>query len=53
MAVMAFALFPAPHHLMPGSAAYWPLIQVGMIIAYFTPWPANVWLVQRGMKVPM
>jgi hypothetical protein len=27
--------------------------QVGMIIGYFTSWPANVWLVKRGVKVPM
>jgi len=24
-----------------------------MIIGFFTPWPANVWLVNRGIKVPM
>ncbi len=53
MAVMAFVLFPAPHHLMPSSAAYWLLMQVGMIIGYATSWPANVWLVKRGIKVPM
>ena len=53
MAVMAFALFPAPHHLMPSSVAYWLLMQIGMIIGYFTSWPANVWLVNRGIKVPM
>jgi hypothetical protein len=53
MAVMAFVLFPAPHHLMPGSAAYWLLMQAGMIIGYLTSWPANVWLVKRGIKVPM
>jgi hypothetical protein len=53
MAVMAFVLFPAPHHLMPNSAAYWLLMQVGMIIGFFTAWPANVWLVNRGIKVPM
>jgi hypothetical protein len=53
MAVMAFVLFPAPHHLMPSSAAYWLLMQVGMIIGSFTSWPANVWLVNRGIKVPM
>ena len=53
MAIMAFVLFPAPHHLMPSSAAYWLLMQVGMIIGYFTSWPANVWLVKRGIKVPM
>jgi Domain of unknown function (DUF4396) len=53
MAVMAFVLFPAPNHLMPSSAAYWLLMQIGMIIGYFTSWPANVWLVNRGIKVPM
>jgi Domain of unknown function (DUF4396) len=53
MAIMAFVLFPAPHHLMPSSAAYWFLMQIGMIIGYCTSWPANVWLVKRGIKVPM
>jgi hypothetical protein len=53
MAVMAFVLFPAPQQLMPSSAAFWLLMQVGMIIGYFTSWPANVWLVNRGIKVPM
>jgi hypothetical protein len=53
MAVMAFVLFPAPHRLMPSSAAFWLLMQVGMMIGYFTSWPANVWLVKRGIKVPM
>jgi hypothetical protein len=53
MAVMAFVLFPAPHQLMPNSAAFWLLMQVGMIVGYATSWPANVWLVNRGIKVPM
>lgn len=53
MAIMAFVLFPAPHHLMPSSAAYWLLMQAGMIIGYLTSWPANVWLIKRGIKVPM
>jgi Domain of unknown function (DUF4396) len=53
MAVMAFVLFPAPHHLIPSSAAYWLLMQIGMIVGYLTSWPANVWLVKRGIKVPM
>jgi hypothetical protein len=53
MAVMAFVLFPAPHQLTPSSAAFWLLMQVGMIIGYFTSWPANVALVNRGIKVPM
>jgi hypothetical protein len=53
MAVMTFVLFPAPFHLMPNSAAFWLLMQVGMIIGFAFSWPANVWLVNRGIKVPM
>ena len=39
--------------VFPSSAAYWLLMQIGMIIGYFTSWPANVWLVNRGIKVAM
>jgi len=53
MAVMTFVLFPAPHELMPNVAAFWLLMQIGMIIGFATSWPANVWLVRRGIKVPM
>jgi uncharacterized protein DUF4396 len=53
MAIMAFALFPSPHNVTPSSAAFWFLMQVGMIIGFATSWPANVWLVNRGIKVPM
>jgi hypothetical protein len=53
MAVMTFVLFPAPHELMPNTAAFWLLMQIGMIIGFATSWPANVWLVRRGIKVPM
>jgi hypothetical protein len=53
MAFFAFVLFPAPHSLMPNSAAYWLLMQVGMMIGFATSWPANAWLVRRGIKVPM
>jgi hypothetical protein len=53
MALMTFVFFPAPHHLMPNSAAYWFLMQIGMIVGFLTSWPANVWLVNRSIKVPM
>lgn len=53
MAIMTFALFPAPHPVMPNSAAFWLLMQVGMMIGFLTSWPANVWLINRGIKVPM
>jgi hypothetical protein len=53
MAVMTFVLFPAPHQLMPNAAAFWFLMQIGMIIGFATSWPANVWLVRNRIKVPM
>jgi Domain of unknown function (DUF4396) len=53
MALMAFVFFPAPHRLTPASAAFWFLMQIGMIIGYATSWPANVWLVNRGIKIAM
>jgi hypothetical protein len=53
MAVMTFVLFPAPHQLTPGSPAFWFLMQIGMIVGFATSWPANVWLVHRGIKIPM
>jgi hypothetical protein len=53
MALMAFVFFPAPHHLMPNSAAYWFMMQVGMVAGFVTSWPANVWLLKHGIKVPM
>jgi hypothetical protein len=53
MALMALVFFPAPHSLMPNSPAFWFLMQIGMIVGFFTAWPANVWLIRRGIKIPM
>jgi hypothetical protein len=53
MALMAFVLFPAPHHLHPDSPVYWFLMQIGMAIGFLTAWPANVWLIRRGIKEAM
>ncbi|HEY2795184.1 MAG TPA: DUF4396 domain-containing protein [Micromonosporaceae bacterium] len=50
---VAFVLFPASNPVMPNSAAFWLLMQIGMIIGFATSWPANMWLVRRGIKVPM
>jgi hypothetical protein len=52
MAVMQLVLFTDPH-LTPGHAAYWLLMQLGMIIGFVTSYPANIWLVRRGIKEPM
>ncbi len=53
MALMSFVFFPAPHHLHPDSPVYWFLMQIGMIIGFFTAWPTNVWLIRRGIKEQM
>ncbi len=50
---MAFVLFPAPHPLLTDTAAFWLLMQIGMMIGFFTSWPANAWLLARGIKVAM
>ena len=49
MAPAQLVLFPNPH-LKADHAAYWLLMQVGMVLDFFTAWPANVWLVRRGIK---
>lgn len=53
MALMAFVFYPAPHHLHPDTPVYWFLMQIGMIIGFATAWPANVWLIRRGIKEAM
>jgi hypothetical protein len=52
MALMAFVFFPNPH-LMPTSPVFWFLMQIGMVVGYVTSWPANVWLIRRGIKEAM
>jgi hypothetical protein len=52
MALMAFVFFPNPH-LHPDSPVYWFLMQIGMMLGFFTSWPANVWLIRRGIKEAM
>jgi hypothetical protein len=51
MALMSFTFFARPLH--PDSPVYWFLMQVGMIIGFATAWPANVWLIRRGIKEAM
>jgi hypothetical protein len=52
MALMTYVLFPHPH-LHPNNPVYWFLMQIGMIIGFATAWPANVWLIRRGIKEAM
>lgn len=53
MAVQAFALFPAPHHLHPNSPVYWFGMQIGMITGSLTAYPVNAWLIRTGIKEVM
>jgi hypothetical protein len=53
MAIFQLVLFTGTSALTTDSAPYWLLMQVGMMIGFATSWPANVWLVRRGIKVPM
>ncbi len=53
MALMSFVFFPAPSHLHPDSAAYWLLMQVGMLLGFATAYPVNLWLIRRGIKEAM
>jgi hypothetical protein len=52
MALIQLVLFTAPH-LEPDHAAYWLLMQVGMLLGFATAYPVNVWLIRRGIKEAM
>ena len=52
MALMSFVFFPDPH-LHPDSPVYWFLMQIGMVIGFFTAWPTNVWLIRSWIKEAM
>lgn len=49
MAIMQLVLFPAPH-LPTDTAAFWFLMQVGMLIGFVTTYPVNWWLIRHGIK---
>jgi hypothetical protein len=52
MALMRFVFFTSPG-LHPDSPVYWLFMQLGMILGFATAWPANVWLIHRGIKEAM
>jgi hypothetical protein len=51
MALAHFVLFQPP--LKVDTSTHWFMMQVGMILGYFTAWPVNRLLVQRGIKEKM
>jgi hypothetical protein len=52
MALMRYVFFTSPG-LHPDSPVYWMFMQFGMILGFATSWPANVWLIHRGIKHAM
>lgn len=52
MALMFFVFFPNPH-LSADHAAYWFLMQLGMMLGFLTSYPANRWLIRHGIKEAM
>ncbi|MGH2584307.1 MAG: DUF4396 domain-containing protein, partial [Dehalococcoidia bacterium] len=51
MALMRFVFFDPP--LQPNQVEYWFMMQVGMILGFFTSYPANWFLIRRGIKEAM
>ena len=52
MAFTYYVLFPAPH-LHPDQALFWFMMQIAMVIGFFTSYPANVLLLRWGWKEKM
>jgi Domain of unknown function (DUF4396) len=49
MAITQLILFPAPY-LPSDSAAFWFMMQIGMLIGFATAYPVNWWLIRCGIK---
>jgi Domain of unknown function (DUF4396) len=52
MALTYFVLFSHPH-LKPDQPLYWFMMQIGMILGFFTSYPMNRLLIRRGIKEAM
>lgn len=52
MGLVYFVLFTRPH-LTPFDPRYWLMMQVAMVIGFFTAYPMNRWLVRKGWKEAM
>ena len=52
MTLAHYVLFPRPH-LQPTEAAFWFMMQIGVIVVFFTSYPANILLLKTGWKEKM
>ncbi len=50
MAVVALVIFGSTWHANPTEPIFWFMMQIGMSIGFFTSYPANIWLVKKGIK---
>lgn len=41
-------IWSRPLHIT--TAAHWWMMQVGMVVIYFTAWPVNRWLIRNGWQ---
>ncbi len=51
MALFHLVFFKPP--LSVASPTYWLMMQIGMIVGFFTAWPVNTWLMRKGWKEKM
>ncbi len=51
MALAHEVLFKPP--LKPTQPVYWFMMQIAMGVGFLTAWPANSWLIRRGLKESM
>lgn len=50
IAVVALVIFGTTWHANPTQPVFWFMMQIGMTIGFFTSYPANIWLVKKGIK---
>ena len=52
MVLTYYVIFPAPH-LKVSDPVFWFMMQIAMVLGYFTSYPANGWLLSAGLKERM
>ena len=53
MTIVALVIFGTTWHANPTEPIFWFVMQIGMTIGFFTSYPANMWLVKKGIKHSM
>lgn len=53
MALSHFVFFSGPRRIQPNLAVFWFMMQIAMIVGWFTAYPANVWLLKKRWKEKM